>query len=255
MNSPEALLKRLEEIGASLAASEHALALIGLGSAGPEVSRLDSFSDLDFFAIVADGKTGQFIDNLGWLMDVNPIAYAFRNTVDGYKLLFEDGIFCEFAVFDRAGLEGAAFSPGRVIWKRAELPEAIAIPRRPLPERHLPDVAWQIGEALTNLYVGLLRYRRGEILSAHRFVQVYAVDRVVAIAPTLGRPAPEVDFDPFTNERRFEQRFPALAVPMPAFMQGYDRTPQSAAAILTFLEQHCDVNPSMAKAIRSLLQE
>jgi hypothetical protein len=36
-------------------------------------------------------------------------------------------------------------------------------------------------------------------------------------------------------------------------MQGYDRSPESAAAILAFLEQHWEVNPAIARAIRALL--
>ena len=44
------LLKRLDDIGQSLERSGHALALIGLGSVGVELDRLDSYSDLDFFA-------------------------------------------------------------------------------------------------------------------------------------------------------------------------------------------------------------
>lgn len=52
MPASQALLNRLDAIGHSLEKSGHALALIGLGSAGVETERLDSYSDLDFFAIV-----------------------------------------------------------------------------------------------------------------------------------------------------------------------------------------------------------
>jgi lincosamide nucleotidyltransferase len=51
----QSLLKRLNEIGHSLEKSGHALALIGLGSVGLELDRLDSYSDLDFFVIVENG--------------------------------------------------------------------------------------------------------------------------------------------------------------------------------------------------------
>jgi lincosamide nucleotidyltransferase B/F len=49
----QSLLTRLDEIGQSLAHSGHALALIGLGSDGQELDRLDASSDLDFFVIVS----------------------------------------------------------------------------------------------------------------------------------------------------------------------------------------------------------
>ena len=57
------------------------------------MDRIDIYSDLDFFAIVEEGYKQAYIDSLEWLGDVHPIAYQFRNTVDGYKLLFADGIF------------------------------------------------------------------------------------------------------------------------------------------------------------------
>ena len=37
-------------------------------------------------------------EHLDWLAAA--AAYAFQNTADGYKVLYEDGIFCEYAVFE-----------------------------------------------------------------------------------------------------------------------------------------------------------
>src|SRR5512137_1753520 len=102
MDKPQLLLSRLDAIGRSLERSGHALALLGLGSVGLETDRLDEFSDLDFFAIVEDGHKARYIEDLDWLSAACPIAYHFRNTVDGHKLLFSDGVFAEFAVFEPA---------------------------------------------------------------------------------------------------------------------------------------------------------
>ena len=112
------LISRLNQIGASLAQTNKAVALIGLGSVGVEVDRLDEFSDLDFFTIVEAGFKGEFLEDLGWLGSICPIAYCFRNTPDGHKLFFEDGVFCEFAVFEEAELVHIPFAPGRIIWKK-----------------------------------------------------------------------------------------------------------------------------------------
>src|SRR5947209_255836 len=95
-----ALLGRLDAIAASLARREHTLALIGLGSVGDQLDRLDAYSDLDFFAIVEHGYKAAFIEDLTWLQETAPIAFSFQNTRDGHKVLFEDGIYAEFAVFD-----------------------------------------------------------------------------------------------------------------------------------------------------------
>jgi hypothetical protein len=245
------LLARLDAIGRSLAQLPHALALLGLGSVGLELDRLDEHSDLDFFAIVEAGHKRALIDDLGWLAAVHPIAYAFQNTPDGYKVLFADGIFCEFAVFEPQELAGIAFAPGRVVWQRAGAPAALGQPpAAPQPPTPTPrDLEHALGEALTNLYVGLLRDRRGEKLSAARFIQGYAVDRLMTLAEVI-EPAQPGPRDPFAQERRFEQRHPALAREAAAWMQGYARNRESALAILAFLEKHFSVDAAMGKAIR-----
>ena len=67
MERKDLLLARLDEIGRSLARTGHALALLGLGSVGCELERLDNYSDLDFFAIVQPGYKQKFIAQLDWL--------------------------------------------------------------------------------------------------------------------------------------------------------------------------------------------
>ncbi len=251
MPTPHVLLNRLEAIGHSLEKSGHAVALIGLGSVGAETDRLDAYSDLDFFAIVENGYKSWYVNNLDWLSSLCPIAYQFRNSPDGYKLLFQDGIFCEFAIFEQPELRTIPFAQGRIIWKQPQIDETIGIPMTastPPPPR---AVTWLVGEALTNLYVGLGRFRRGEKLSAARFIQHYAVDRILELAKLI-ESEQGVQRDAFANERRFEQRFPQIAQELPHFVQGYERSCESAQAILKFLEQHFEINQAMAEAIRQL---
>lgn len=249
--TPPPLLTRLDEIGRSLARSGHALALIGLGSVGEELGRLDEYSDLDFFAIVEPGHKKRYIEDLGWLGRLAPIAYHFQNSADGHKLLFSDGIFCEFAVFEPQELREIPFSAGRIVWMREDAPENLHRPvKGPVrAARHTRD--YLIGEALTNLYVGMGRDLRGERLSAMRFIQGYAVDRLLELADAI-EPGRDVSRDMFANERRFEARHPALTPDLPQWTQGYARNRESALAILSFLERHFDVNRAMAHAIRRL---
>jgi hypothetical protein len=228
--------------------------LIGLGSVGVETGRLDAYSDLDFFAIVEDGFKTHYIEDLSWLADVCPVAFQFRNTPDGYKLLFTDGIFCEFAVFHLAELSQIPFAPGRVIWKQPWIEEMIGSPASTDQRKPDLDAEWSLGEALTNLYVGLNRLLRGEKLSAARFIQHYAVDRVMELTPRIEAEI-SANPDPFANERRVEQRYPGLAQELPRFVQGYERSPESALAILAFLERHFEVDPVMAKEIRGLCEK
>ncbi len=253
-NSPEALLTRLDDIGRSLARSGQALALLGLGSCGADLARLDVYSDLDFFAVVQPGSKEHFLQDLSWLSDVAPVVYAFRNTADGYKLLFADGIFCEFAVFELPEMAQAVYTAGRIVWQAADFDarQWIVEGERPSPARQSPpDVEWLVGEALTNLYVGLGRFHRGEKLSALRFIQGYAVDRLVELAPLLETAQPTIS-DPFAAERRLEQRLPQFTHHLPAFIPGYEHSPAAARAILAFLEQHFTVNPAIKAEILAL---
>ncbi len=246
---PKQLLERLDAIGASLARSGEALALIGLGSAGLESARLDAYSDLDFFAIVEDGSKQRFLDDLSWLSSICPISFCYRNTRDGYRLLFADGIFCEFAVFELPELSHIPFAPGRVIWKREEVADSWLQPvAHEIEER---STEWLVGEALSNLYVGLSRQARGERLAAMRAIQGWAADRALELAAHIG-PTMPVAPDRFAFERRYEQRHPAAAQRLPGFMQGYQRNIESARAILAFLEEHFQVNPAMSDAIERL---
>jgi lincosamide nucleotidyltransferase B/F len=241
--NPQLLLKRLDEIGQSLAQSGGALALIGLGSVGEELHRLDEYSDLDFFVIVEPGYKRHYIENLEWLSQICPIAYHFLNSPDGYKLLFADGIFCEFAVFELQELAEIPFAPGRIVWKRDDAPENLHRPAKE-PFRAEPRTKeFLVGEAITNLYVGMGRDKRGERLSAMRFIQGYAVDRLLELSEHI-EPEQNVTRDIFANERRFEARHPLFASEMPAWLQGYARNRESALAILSFLEMHFEVNDS-----------
>jgi hypothetical protein len=243
MSHVERLLRRLDEIGQSLAQSGHGLALLGLGSVGIERARMDDYSDLDFFAIVEKGYKQDFIANIEWLSRIHPVAYAFKNTRDGYKLLYEDGIYCEMAVFEPDELSTLSYPEGQIVWKADHFDTPINKPQMKTSP-HVSTTEWLLGEILTNLYVGLARYHRGEKLSAQRLIQYFAVDRILELAPQL-ETARNVPEDEFMRERRFEQRFPKTAAHLPDFVQGYDRIPESARAILTFLEAHFEVNAAI----------
>jgi hypothetical protein len=196
---------------------------------------------------------------LGWLEAVHPLAFAFKITPEGYKLLFADGVFCEFAMFEPAEVETPAFlqgswsAVGRVIWKADDftVPE-ILLKKRPeqVPVR---TREWLLGEALTNLYVGLLRYQRGEKLSAARFIQGYALDRLLELSELIEQATP-VAKDFYTIDRRYEQRFPATAKHLPQFVQGYDRSVESAQEILKFLDQNFDLNLAIKALILALAE-
>lgn len=251
-------LDRLAAIGQALAAHPGGLALLALGSLGPDVARADAYSDLDFFAIAEPWAVAELRDDLGWLAAVCPIVFGFANTPDGSKILFEDGLFAEFAVFCPEQLPHIRFEPGRIVWARPGLDVAQFTPLRPA-EKTDPD--WAILEALTCLLIGLGRFRRGEILAAHRMIQGHALDLTLlarqALAPSPDQPAMPVEawqrLDPFNPARRIETVAPDRIPWLHAACAGYGQSDRAAQAILTELGQLGPLPPALVAAIEALL--
>jgi len=252
MNSKEALEKRLSDLGNSLDAKPDALALLGLGSAGLERDRLDAWSDLDFFLIVAEKTKSGWLEDTKWLDSPCPVDYLFRNTPDGFKLLWQDGIFGEMAVFEASELQGIPFSEGRVIWARQDFETGVLKPRNLGGRKWMPtSLEYLAGELLTCLYVGMCRWKRGEKLSAWKFIQGHCVERFIEMTELTNTPMP-VHEDPYNRDRRFEFRYPLASGYLPAFITGYELVPDSALALLDWLESTMPVNHAMAHEIRML---
>ncbi|WP_394189978.1 hypothetical protein [Paenisporosarcina quisquiliarum] len=246
------LLNRLDDIGKNLAQTDGALLLLALGSVGIELERLDAYSDLDFFVIVKPGFKPRFIDQLDWLESVHPLGYSFQNTKDGHKILFEDGIYGEFAIFEEQEMTSIAYSAGRIVWQDALFTNPnLGTPRQKTDVARPETMDYALNEALTNLYVGLCRYARGEKLSGVKFVETSAVDNIISILHLVEQ---ENDYFPdvFGNERRVEKRFPEFTKRMCNMMQGYENVPSSAIEILAYIEKIYPVNQKMSNEIKRL---
>lgn len=247
-------LKRLEEIAQSLERTEHAIALLALGSIGVERERMDEYSDLDFFVICEAGQKKRYIDNLDWLYTLAPVAYSFQNTVDGHKLLYQDDVFCEFAVFEIKELSSIPFSKGSVVWHKQDFDTTICEPTVTESTKKSSE-EYLIGEALTNLYVGIGRYHRGEKLSAYSFIQEAAVHQVIELMSSNEVANEEYDLDLFNLTRRFEKRYPESSKRLPMLLTGYENTLASAEEILEFLDMNFKINQNMKMRILDLLHE
>lgn len=250
--TPRMLQDRLESLARQLSGRADALALLALGSVGTETDRLDAWSDLDFFVLVSDGSKSRYIANLDWLAAAHPLAWHFQNTADGHKALMTDGVFCEFAVFEIHELSRIPYAPGRFIWRRNEVDEALASSRMPLPARH--GSGSLVGEALSSLIVGLQRHARGERLAAMRLIQVHCLDRVLEFLEMLqpGSGDSVTARDPFDVDRRIEMRSPQLAQDLPIWAGGYGSTVTAALALLAALEAHHVVPAAVSGHIRAL---
>lgn len=250
--TPRLLQERLASLARELSGRDDALALLALGSVGAETDRLDAWSDLDFFVLVSDGTKGRYLENLDWLAAAHPLAWHFQNTVDGCKALMADGVFCEFAVFEIHELSGIPYAPGRFVWRRSEIDEALACPRVPLPPRHDPD--WLVGEALSNMIIGLQRHARGEKLAAMRMIQVHSLDRVLELLEQCQQESrgPSAARDPFNVDRRIESRNRQAAAALPVWAGGYEQTVRAALVLLSALENYAVVPADVSDYIRML---
>ncbi|WP_374971218.1 hypothetical protein [Terrabacter sp. BE26] len=248
---PQRLLAFLDGLGAELDRRGDAVALLGLGSVGRDLHRLDEHSDADFFVVVDDqAARDRYLADIDWLEAAQPVVWSFENSDAGRKALLQDGLFAEYAVFSLAELETAGYPPGRLHWSRADAPAGLEIPRVPVPQP--PSLEHQVGEAITNLYVGLHRELRGERLTATRFIQGYAVDRWLTVLGhlRLGRGAQQ---DVFVVDRGAERRFDPDLLPLADLVPGYEGNAHAAATLLRLLEAHVDLDPTVVAAVHDLI--
>ena len=248
---PERLLAFLDRLGAELHRGGDAVALLGLGSVGRDLHRLDEHSDADFFVVVDDAPTrDRYIADIDWLEAAHPVVWSFENSDLGRKALLEGDLFAEYAVFSVADMATAGYPPGRIHWSRGDAPAGLEIPKTPVPQP--PSLEHEVGEAITNLYVGLHRDLRGERLTATRFIQGYAVDRWVTVLGHLGlgRGAQQ---DVFVVDRGVERRFGPELLPLADLVPGYERNAHAAATLLGLLETHVELDPTIVAAVRGLI--
>ncbi|NHM30719.1 hypothetical protein [Neobacillus terrae] len=104
---------------------------------------------------------------------------------------------------------------------------------------------------MTNLYVGLCRYARGEKLSGMKFIENHALDNILSVLNQIEK---EIEYYPdiFGNERRMEKSFPEFVAKVGEMLQGYQRVPESALKILNYLEEAFPINQNMCQEIRRL---
>ncbi|AUD65854.1 hypothetical protein BK011_09205 [Tenericutes bacterium MZ-XQ] len=223
--------------------------LLGLGSIS-EKERLDQYSDIDFFLIVENGYKDKFIEKLDWL-EVKPLVYVFRNTKDGYKALYHDGVFAEFAVFDEEEMKTARFTGGTVYYHKDDFDLELIQPKFE-PKHKTVNVDFNVNEAMTNLYIGLLRDLRGEKSSAMTFIQSYAYGLVIELFPKVFEEE-KINIDPYVFERRIERRFPNQLELLKSMRQGIEHNKSSAKNILEFLNENFSVNQEFYRHINDLI--
>lgn len=248
----ENLNKRLEAIAASLQNSGQGVALLALGSVGIETERADAYSDIDFFAFVESGTKSKFMEDTSWLNADNQVIWIFQNSRDGFKLLWADGIFGEMAIFELSELPTIAYAPGRLIWHKKDIDPLIFANPQPAGHRNLqPDIFYNQQELLTNLYVGLGRYLRGEKFSAWRFVQTHALNLALGILEAEVNGLRQADL--YNLDRRIETRVPSANELISQVVGGVEHTPTAATALLDWLLARGYSNDALVVEVKKLL--
>jgi hypothetical protein len=222
--------------------SIHSIALIGAGSAGAEISRMDEFSDIDFFLIVEDGHSKDFINDNSWFGKYIPIVFSFRDTEHGNKALLSNGVFLEFAIFTQAELAQNGIPGLRTIWSK----NGFVLPDLSSKVPQERDVSYFVDQGLSNLLVGALRLRRGERLAALAMIERYALANFLSAYRIKNGLKAE---DYFNIERRAEA---SLKIDFSPFIQGYKNLEYSLTEILNFAESNFEVNRDIVEAIRNL---
>lgn len=120
-----------------------------------QVRCVDNYLDMDFFLIVKEGFKQLFLEDLKWL-SVRLFVYIFRNILDGYKVLFDDGVFVEFVIFIEKEIVDVYFIKGIVYYKINDFDVLFVVLNNMLKKKVI-DKNYYLNEVLINIYIGLNR--------------------------------------------------------------------------------------------------
>lgn len=203
------------------------IGLAGFGSTADR-SRVDEWSDHDFAWVTVDGAQDRYRHDLSWLPGASDIALSVVEHHGGVKVVYDDGRVLEFGITSLDDFENWAGNRIEVIVDKGGVAEAVAgILSSPLPEGD-PDADRAIRLVLTQLLIGVGRYRRGEVLSAGRSIRDEATAYLlIALGQRLDGARERLDsLDP---RRRFDFVHPEVAARIETALR---LDPESAARTL-----------------------
>lgn len=192
--------------------------LVGMGSTAQR-HRVDEWSDHDFALVTVDGAQDRYRHELSWLPGAASIALSVVEHHGGVKVIYDDGHVLEFGVTSIEGLTHWAGNSYDVFYDAGGVAEAFAaMVERPLPTGERDDAA-DIRLVLTQVIIGVGRYRRGEVLSAGESVRSEALAHLLRV---IGRrlPGDTGMLDTLDPRRRFEFVHPQLAARISAALRG-----------------------------------
>jgi hypothetical protein len=184
------------------------IGLVLVGSTA-DISRVDEWSDHDFFVFTKEGEAETLRQDLSWLPDHEQIAMRPRETAHGLKVVYESGQVLEFAVFNDSELEIVSVNDYSVAVDKTNIAERMNTVAERKQTKHA-SLADEFELFLANILIGVGRARRGEVLIAGQHIRSYCIDFVLGLlrnwhAPTQGA---ELRGDSLNRFRRFEIQYP-----------------------------------------------
>lgn len=210
----------MEALTSHYAAQQGVLAVAAFGS-NAERERFDAYSDLDFLVLAEPDAINRLLREIPLLSEIRPVAGLATDAEHTVKLLFQDGVLCDYGIIAPERVLAFCHGEGRYLWRR-EGWNAVDLSARE-PVRKTPEELET--DALFHLYVGLLRAKRGEEAAAFYEIQVAAAQDILAL---LGG----AEADVFSPARRIEKTVSADV--LCSMLPGYGR---SCAAAETMLER------------------
>lgn len=183
------------------------IGLVLVGSTA-ETERVDEWSDHDFFVIAESNDQEPLRSDLSWLPNFEEIAFWFRETQHGLKVVYNSGEVLEFAIFDCDELRGCTVNHHRLAYGNEEVERALSTAKNRLPEVVVGDDLADFRHFLSVLVIQVGRARRGELLTAGQGIQGAAT---TALLKVLTRQLPyDRQLDILDVSRRFEFAHPDI---------------------------------------------
>ncbi len=251
----QALLDRATTIGRSLQETGKVEALIGFGSLS-ETKRLDSHSDLDFLVVPKQEYQEEIINDLSWLESVAPVLIKCKFTEDGYKVLFEDGILCDFGILTSDQIRSIAHDKGRVIWSQLDFDDSVCEANHEC--NYISFTKQQIEKyfdlALIDIFVGLNRLNRGEVYSATKIIQEDALEKVLIAITNQKNSLNSKVVDKFQISRYFEKVNQEDIHILEQVILGYRRNKEAAETLINIIGYHHFINENVRVILQNLLK-
>ena len=204
------LVQKLESI-------PEVLGLMFAGSSA-DLSRVDEYSDQDFFLIVSNGQAEAFRQDLSWLPNHDQITLSPRETDHGLKVLYRDGNLLEFAVFEIGELPThTAPVDNRVVFDRGGVAEIIK--QITHTDARVFDPAREYQLFLTLIQIGAGRVRRGEVIAGSQHIKSYALNHLLGLVRHY-LPTQRSTEDALNRYRRFEFDYPELGSRVTKLVEG-----------------------------------